>query len=184
MRLETERLILRPWEEADAPELYRWAKDPAVGPIAGWRPHTGVEDSLAIIRGVLSEPETYAAVLKETGKPVGSVGIMRIGRGSAPLLETEAEIGYWIGVPYWGRGLIPEAVRALQRRCFEELACTAIWCGYFDGNKQSKRMQEKCGFVYHHTDSERPYPLMGDIRTEHFTRLTREQWLDGKELRK
>lgn len=168
----TRRLILRPWEDADAPDLYEYAKDPRVGPIAGWPPHTSVENSLEIIRGVLSEPETYAVVLRETGRPVGSVGIMRA--GAAPMSETEAEIGYWIGVPYWGRGLIPEAVRALLRRCFEELACTGVWCGYFDGNDKSRRVQEKCGFAYHHTEVEKE--CGGARRTEHFTYISRDAW--------
>ena len=70
MILQTERLFLRPWEDSDAEELYKYAKDPRVGPIAGWPVHTSVENSLEIIRGVLSEPETYAVVLKETGLPM------------------------------------------------------------------------------------------------------------------
>lgn len=184
MILETERLLLRPWQDSDAEELYRYAKDPRVGPIAGWPAHTSVEDSLEIIRGVLDQPETYAVVLKETGKPVGSVGIMRKAHGSAPIGETEAEIGYWIGVPYWGRGLIPEAVGELLRRCFEELGCTGVWCGYFDGNQKSKRVQEKCGFIAHHTDRDKPYAPMNDIRTEHFTYLSKETWLAAKTAEK
>lgn len=66
MQLETRRLILRPWEERDAEELYRYAQDDRIGPIAGWPPHTSVENSLEIIRTVLSEPETYAVILKDT----------------------------------------------------------------------------------------------------------------------
>ncbi len=180
MKIETARLQLRPWEEGDAAELYRYAKDPAVGPIAGWLPHTSVEQSREIINSVLSQRETYAVVLKETGKPVGSVGIMRNGHGSAPMSDTEAEIGYWVGVPYWGMGLIPEAVRALLRHCFEELGCTALWCGYFEGNEKSKRVQEKCGFVYHHTEEGKACSIPGVLRTEHFTRLTKEAWLNTK----
>lgn len=176
MILETGRLILRRWEEADAEELYQYAKDPAAGPIAGWPPHTSVENSREIIRDVLTAPETYAVVLKETGKPVGSIGIMFGKNGNAPMGEQEAEIGYWIGVPYWGQGLIPEAVRELLRRCFEDLNCTAVWCGYYDGNLKSKRVQEKCGFRYHHTEKDKLCELMGDIRTEHFTYLTKENW--------
>ena len=176
MILETGRLILRRWEEADAEELYQYAKDPAVGPIAGWPPHTSVGNSREIIRDVLTAPETYAVVLKETGKPVGSSGIMFGKNGNAPMGEQEAEIGYWIGVPYWGQGLIPEAVRELLRRCFEDLNCTAVWCGYYDGNLKSKRVQEKCGFRYHHTEKDKLCELMGDIRTEHFTYLTKENW--------
>ena len=113
--LETERLLLRPWEEKDAAALYEYAKDSRVGPAAGWPPHTSVENSLEIIRGVLSAPETYAVVPKSLGEPVGSVGIMLPGKGSAPMAAHEAEIGYWIGVPFWGQGLIPEAVRALHK---------------------------------------------------------------------
>lgn len=63
--LTTERLILRPWSEDDAPSLYKYACDPAVGPIAGWPPHTSVENSCEIIRTILSAPETYAVVLKK-----------------------------------------------------------------------------------------------------------------------
>ena len=64
----TERLILRPWQESDAESLYKYARDPEIGPIAGWPPHTSVEDSLNVIRTVFSAPETYAVVLKETGE--------------------------------------------------------------------------------------------------------------------
>ena len=183
MQLETRRLILRPWEEADAEELYRYAQDDRIGPIAGWPPHTSVEDSREIIRTVLSEPETYGVILKATGKPVGSVGIMFFPKGSAPMKEREAEIGYWIGVPYWGQGLIPEAVRKLQQRCFQELSCSAIWCGYYEGNEKSKRVQEKCGFTFHHTEVGKPSPL-GDIRTEHFTKITREEYQRREQIRR
>lgn len=102
--METERLLLRPWDEKDAAALYEYARDPRVGPAAGWPPHTSVENSLEIIRGVLSAPETYAVVPKSLGEPVGSVGIMLPGKGSAPMAAHEAEIGYWIGVPFWGQG--------------------------------------------------------------------------------
>jgi RimJ/RimL family protein N-acetyltransferase len=174
--VETERLLLRRWRDDDAEELYLYAKDPRVGPIAGWPPHTSVDNSREIIRGVLSMPETYAVVLKESGKPVGSAGIMFGQNGTAQMSDGEAEIGYWIGVPYWGRGLIPEAVGALLRRCFRDLGCFGVWCGYYDGNVKSKRVSEKCGFSYHH--SETKYSTFGETRTEHFTYITKGQWLN------
>lgn len=106
MNMETQRLILRPWTENDAESLYNYAKDPAIGPIAGWPPHTSVENSREIIRDILSAPETYAVVLKETNEPIGSVGIMFAdGVHSADMQDGDAEIGYWIGVPYWGQDL-------------------------------------------------------------------------------
>lgn len=181
--LETSRLILRPWQETDAEALYKYAKDPAIGPIAGWPPHTSVENSLEIIRTVFAAPETYAVVLKDTGEPVGSVGIMfGDGMHSAAMKDGEAEIGYWIGVPYWGQGLIPEAVRCLLHRCFTCLGMSAIWCGYYDGNRQSRRVMEKCGLTYHHTETGNTSPL-GDIRTEHFMRITAEEWQQLKQCK-
>ena len=172
----TERLVLRPWLESDAESLYKYAQDPAIGPIAGWPPHTSVEDSLNIIRTVFAAPETYAVVLKETNEPVGSIGIM-FGDSlhSAEMQANEAEIGYWIGKPYWGQGLIPEAVLRLLQRCFEDLGMTAVWCGYYDGNTKSRRVMEKCGFRFHHTEEDKTSPL-GDIRTEHFMRMTKVEW--------
>jgi len=175
MILETKRLILRSWEDKDAESLYKYAKDPSIGPIAGWPSHTSVKNSLEIIHTVLSQPETYAVVLKATNEPIGSVGIMFDKQGNAPIQKNEAEVGYWIGVPYWGQGMIPEAVSELLRRCFEELGCKGVWCGYYDGNYKSKRVQEKCGFIYHHTEEDKLSP-MGDKRTEHFTYITNEEW--------
>ncbi len=96
--------------------------------------------------------------------------------GSASNLDipdTEGEIGYWIGVPFWGQGLIPEAVEELLRHGFEDLKLDRIWCGYFDGNEKSKRVQEKCGFIYHHTNRDIHWKLMDDIRTEHVTCMSR-----------
>ncbi len=175
MQLETERLILRPWADADAAVLYKYASDPRVGPIAGWPVHTSEENSLEILRTVLAVPENYAVVLKSTGLPVGSIGAMFTGAGSAPIEADEAEIGYWIGVPYWGQGLIPEAVRRLLRRCFTDLARTGVWCGYYAGNEQSRRVQEKCGFKPHHVTKSKVTP-MGDLRTEYFTYMTKADW--------
>ena len=178
--IETERLILRPWKDEDAESLYKYASDPKVGPIAGWPVHTIIEDSAGVIKGVLSAPETYAVVLKETNEPVGSIGLMIGEKSNFDIEDDEGEIGYWIGVPYWGMGLIPEAVRELLRRGFEDLNLKTIWCGYFDGNDKSRRVQEKCGFTYHHTENDKVWLLMNDTRTEHISRITKEEWENTK----
>lgn len=184
MMLKTPRIILRPWQDNDASDLYEYAKDPRVGPIAGWPPHTSVENSREIINSVLSAPETYAVVLKETNKPVGSIGLNIGEQSHFNIGQNEAEIGYWIGAPYWGRGIIPEAAEELIRYGFENLQLTKMWCGYFDGNEQSRRVQEKCGFVYHHTDKDIEWKLMNDIRTVHVSCLTKEEWLLREEKKK
>ena len=178
MILESERLILRPWKQnkADAKELYRYAKHSAIGPRAGWPVHRDVQDSLQVIRNVLTTPDIYAVVLKETGKPVGAAGLTYGPTMRKTLPEKDAEIGYWIGVPYWGQGLAGEAVRMLLERAFLQLERQAVWCAWYDGNEQSRRVQEKCGFRYDHTVEKSPCPLLGEVRTEHFSRITKEEW--------
>ena len=179
MILETERLILRPWEEADAEECYRYAKDPRVGPAAGWPVHTSVENSRQIIKDILMVPETYAIVLKQTGLPVGSIGLSRHDLAEK---DDEAELGYWLGVPYWGRGIMPEAAREMLRHAFEDLAVRTVWCGYYDGNEQSKRVQEKCGFRYQWTSEDVDVPLMHEKRMGHVGCLTGEEWRRGGQV--
>ena len=178
--LETGRLILRAWQEADAEGLYEYARCPDVGPIAGWPPHTSVENSRSIIRDILSADETYAVCLKEDNRAIGSIGLISPAQSHTEARADELEVGYWIGVPFWGRGLIPEALRRIIAHAFEDLGCTALWCGYYDGNAKSQRCQEKCGFRFHHTEENKPCELMGDVRTEHFARLTRHEWLIRK----
>ena len=67
-------------------------------------------------------------------RSIGSIGLITGKKSNFDLPENEAEIGYWIGVPYWGQGLIPEAVNELIRYAFKELNIEKLWCGYFDGN--------------------------------------------------
>jgi RimJ/RimL family protein N-acetyltransferase len=169
--LETGRLILRPWREGDAASLYEYARDPRVGPAAGWPVHTSVENSREIIRDILSAEGTYAVTIKPRDVAVGSVGLMVGGASNLGLPDNEAEIGYWIGAPFWGRGYIPEAVREVIRRAFEELGFGALWCGYFDGNEKSKRVNEKCGFRHVRTE-EKYWPLIDKTVIQHITRLT------------
>jgi len=174
MILETERTILRPWEESDAQACYEYAKDPRVGPAAGWQVHTSVENSRQIIREVLTVPETYAIVLKESGLPVGSIGLhfhTQVAKN-----DDECELGYWLGVPYWGQGIVPEAAGAALRHAFEDLRLERVWCGYYDGNEKSKRVQEKLGFCYVKTDENVPVSRLGERRTVHASLLTKEEW--------
>ncbi|MBE6589680.1 MAG: GNAT family N-acetyltransferase [Ruminococcaceae bacterium] len=173
MILQTTRLILRPWCEDDAKDLYKYASDPMVGPPAGWMPHTSVENSREVIKNVLSAPETYAVCLKENGEPVGSIGLHRKDLAER---NDEYELGYWIGKPFWGHGLIPEASREMLRHAFEDLGMNRIWCAYYDGNHKSRRVQEKLGFIYHHTTEGLEVKQVNEIRTGHVMLMTRETW--------
>lgn len=176
MTLQTARLILRPWSQDDAPSLYQYASDPRVGSAAGWPAHTSVDESREIIRTVFSSPYTYAIALKNTGEVIGSIGL-RIGEESALTHSAlEGDLGYWIGVPHWGQGYVPEASAALIHYGFEELHLQTIWGAYFDGNAQSQRVFEKCGFIYDHTNHNIYWPLTDQTLNEHVMKLTHDDW--------
>ena len=175
--LETQRLILRPWREDDAADLYHYAKDPRVGPAAGWAVHKDEADSLHILRTVLMNDEnaanevTWAVTLKGSDQPVGSIGIFP---SEVSLGEGEPEIGYWIGVPFWGQGYIPEAVRVLLRRCFEKGA-ERVLCSHFAGNEKSRGVIEKCGFQYRCTQ-DWFVPAFNETRKALYYSVSREDW--------
>lgn len=178
--IKTERLVLRPWRETDAENLYEYAKDPEVGPAAGWPPHRSVAESREIIRNVLHGAECYAICEKERDIAIGSIELKLNGHTDMTDRDDECELGYWLGKPFWGRGYVPEAANEMLRRAFEDLGMTRVWCGYYDGNAKSKRVQEKLGFVYCHTREDVPVPLMNEVRVGHTNLMTKEHWLDRR----
>lgn len=177
MKLETDRLILRRWTETDAENLYEYAKDPDVGPVAGWPPHKSVEESLNIIKNVFTGQECYAICEKGNNKAIGAIELKLKGHTDLTDKEDECELGYWLGKAFWGKGYMPEAVLELLQHGFEELGMTAVWCSYCDGNDKSKRVQEKVGFVYHHTCKNVYMPLININRVCHVNYMTKEQWV-------
>lgn len=178
--LGTERLILRRWEDSDAESLFEYAKDPDVGPIAGWPPHQSIGESRDVIKNVLNGREAYAVCLKTDGKAIGAIELKLNGHTDMTERDDECELGYWLGKPFWGRGIIPEAAREMLRHAFEDIGMTKVWCGYYDGNIKSKRVQEKCGFRYQWTTQDVDVPLMREKRVGHVNCITREQWLGDK----
>ena len=176
MTMETKRLLLRKWKESDAESLFEYAKDPDVGPIAGWPPHKSIEESLGVINNVLNGKECYCICEKGTDKAIGAVELILNGHSHLTKRDDECELGYWIGKPFWGKGYMPEAAEALIVRGFNELGISTIWCAYYDGNVKSKRVQEKLGFKFHHTDNNVKVPLLGEVRIGHTNYMTKEMF--------
>lgn len=171
--LETKRLVLRPFTEKDAADVYGYARDPRVGPVAGWSPHKDVMESVTIIRTVFSAPYVLAIEDKESGKVIGSVGF--VGRHRTELPGPDDELGYALSPEYWGRGLMPETVAEVLHYGFLDLGLETIWCAFYDGNDQSRRVAEKSGFL-HQFSGESTVELLGETRLEHHCALSREQW--------
>ena len=176
MTIQTDRLFLRHWREEDAEALFRWARDPEVGPVAGWPAHRSVAESREIIRTVLNAPEAYAICRKEDGLPIGTGELKLAGRSDIAKGDDECELGFWIARPCWGQGLMTEAAKALIERAFTDLHMSKVWCAYYAGNDRSRRVQEKCGFRYQWTSCDLDVPLLGERRCGVVNCLTREEW--------
>ncbi len=176
--LDTERLHLRKWTQSDAESLFEYAKDPDIGPIAGWQVHKSVEESLDIIKNVLCGDECYAICQKGSSKAIGCIELRLVGHTDMTDKDDECELGYWLGKPFWGNGYMPEAVNEILRHAFEDIGMTSVWCGYYDGNSKSKRVQEKAGFVYHHTCDDIFISQMNEIRIGHTNVMTKKHWLE------
>jgi len=145
--IETRRLILRPWRVEDAPDLFKYASDPEVGPRAGWPPHQSVEESLEIIRTVFSWEGMWAVELKENHEVIGCVGYLPASASNLDISEEECEVGYWIARPYWGIGICTEAMRAVVNYCFNVIGFTTLWGDYFPENPASGKVMANCGFI-------------------------------------
>lgn len=148
-RIETDRLVLRAFEQGDVNDFFEYASVEGVGEMAGWKAHENIQKSQEILDRFIRDDNIFALVLKENNKVIGSLGIHRYGQ-EGELTEFHdykgCEIGYVLSKEYWGRGLMPEAVRGVCDYLFNAENLDFILCGYFERNAQSKRVQEKCGF--------------------------------------
>ena len=147
--IETDRLILRPFEQTDLDDFFEYASVEGTGEMAGWHHHQDKQKSQEILDLFISEDKTFAVCLRQSGKVIGSLGVEKYGMEDK-LTEFDGyrgrEIGYVLSRDYWGRGLMTEAVRAVIDYLFNECDLDFLTCGYYDFNSRSRRVQEKCGF--------------------------------------
>ena len=147
--IETDRLILRPFEQTDLDDFFEYASVEGTGEMAGWHHHQDKQKSQEILDLFISEDKTFAVCLRQSGKVIGSLGVEKYGMEDK-LTEFVGyrgrEIGYVLSRDYWGRGLMTEAVRAVIDYLFNECDLDFLTCGYYDFNSRSRRVQEKCGF--------------------------------------
>jgi len=146
--IQTERLTLRAWKEADLDDFFEYARVDGVGQMAGWSPHRSIEESSIILEHFISRKHTFA--LEYDSKVIGSLGLEAYKEENYPELDSlcGCEIGYVLSKDYWGRGLMTEAVKAVIDHLFFTEKLDFILVGHFDHNKRSARVIEKCGFKY------------------------------------
>ena len=173
--LKTERLTLRAWRLSDLDDFFEYARVDGVGQMAGWIPHKDRDESLTILTRFIEDKKTFA--IEYDGKAIGSLGVEKYNEEKFPELADKRarEIGFVLSKDYWGRGLMPEALREVIRYLFTETDAELLLCGHFLLNRQSARVQEKCGF--------KPYSVgkyttrYGTVEDEQTNILTREEWL-------
>ena len=148
--LETDRLILRPWKEADLNDFYQYASIPGVGEMAGWKHHNSIEVSEKILLSFISGKNVFAIVYKENNKVIGSLGLHNSwanDESSYSHLRIK-EVGYVLSKDYWVNGLMPEALTEVIKFCFNTCNLDALTICHFSSNNQSRRVIEKCGFKF------------------------------------
>jgi [ribosomal protein S5]-alanine N-acetyltransferase len=145
MQLELTRCTLRPWRVGDEASLVRHANNRSVSRNLRDRfpyPYTAA-DAQAWIAGATAElpPCNFAIVVE--GAAVGGIGLER----GEDVFRRSAEVGYWLGEPYWGRGIATEAVRAITEYAFTTFDLCRLHAHVFEWNPASMRVLEKAGYT-------------------------------------
>jgi ribosomal-protein-alanine N-acetyltransferase len=140
--ITTERLVLRPFTPGDAPAIQTLASDRAIAASTLLIPHPYPEGAAAEwIAGHddASNNHVFAIVLRDGAEPMGAIGL-HVDRN-----HDRAEIGYWIGVPYWNRGYVTEAANAIVGYVFDSLGLNRVFAFHFTANPASGRVLQKIG---------------------------------------
>lgn len=177
--LDTPRLLLRPFSEADIPAIVHFLNDPAIAEMTLNVPYPYDEEKA---RGWLAiqqqerdagTGDTFAIVRKKDAQLAGAIDIRPNAR------HKKAVIGYWIGKPHWGQGYATEAARAIIRYGFETLGLNRIYATHFAENPASGRVMQKIGMTYEGTL--RQDVLKGERFRDHAVyAILRETWQENE----
>ncbi len=178
-KIETKRLLLSPWTLSveDVKGLYDYAKNPNVGPSAGWAPHKDEAESANIIREMFMPFEVWSIRDKESGRLMGSIGLEPDRRREG---VSSREMGYSLGEEFWGHGYMTEAAKAVMKYAFDELGLTVMGICTGPQNKRSQRVIEKCGFKFEGVQRRGYHIYDGTDRDNLVFSILREEFYAGK----
>ena len=144
--IETNRLVLRPFSESDAPDVFESCKNPNLGNNAGWKPLETIEETIDVLNTIFIGKEgVWAIVSKETQQVIGSIGIIPDPKRENPHARM---LGYWLKEECWGQGFMTEAVQSVLNYGFTQMNLHLITANCYPHNQRSQRVLEKNGFVY------------------------------------
>ena len=173
-RLETDRLILRPFVPEDAAPMFQnWASDPMVTRYLTWPTHQYLSVTHMVVKSWIDRYEDptfyqWAIQLKSLGEPIGSISAVKIDEAACSV-----EIGYCIGQPWWGQGLVAEAVRALMAFFFEQVGVQRVKACHHPDNPNSGKVMQKCGMTY-----DGAWPKEGESLELKWYSLSREAYVN------
>jgi len=178
--LETNRLLLRPWEGKDAFDFNEYAGDPRIRTVVGWPVHTSMEETKAVIADFLKSDELFAIVLLDTGKVIGSIGFYHRDPEECTARTPHRELGFALSPDYWDKGLLQEAVDVCAKYGFERLGLGVLWCGHDVDDKISPQIMEDCGFTFRF-ERRIKRAFGAEKRLKYYYALTRQTYLaDGQ----
>jgi ribosomal-protein-alanine N-acetyltransferase len=137
--LRTARLTLRPFTLADAPTMQSLAGDREVALNTLTIPHPYPDGAAEEWISTPSKPENHVCAIDLNGQVIGAIGV------HIDALHQRAEMGYWVGVPYWGNGYATEAAAAMVGYAFEVLGVNRVFAYHFTRNPSSGRVLHKIG---------------------------------------
>jgi putative acetyltransferase len=165
-RLETERLILREWNERDTADLFEFSKNPDIEN-AGCKTHESMEESLEFIRTWIKYQGMWAITLKENEKVIGWILL-----GDTNRHDRYKEMEYVISCCYQNKGYATETVKRVLEFAFTEMDLLVVALCHYPFNIKSKRVIEKCGFTYEGTLRKYSRNLADSVRYS----MTKEEW--------
>lgn len=138
-------VLLRKWTISDLDNLVRYANNFNVAKfLTNQFPYPYMhEDGRKYIEMVLADNPTKVFAIEVSGEAVGSIGIFP----QSDIHSKNAEIGYWLAEPFWGKGIMVEAIRKIVRYGFQTFDIDRIFARPFGTNKSSQRVLEKAGFT-------------------------------------
>lgn len=143
--LRADRFLLRPWQRNDLPALVKYANNKKIADRlrdAFPHPYTA-SDGKAFIKSCMKAKPTNVFAIEIGGEAAGAIGYFR----QTDVHRLNAEIGYWLGEPYWGQGITPKAIQLLAHYIFESQEILRLYAMVFGTNLASQRVLEKAGFA-------------------------------------
>ena len=177
-KIETNRLILRKFEDTDAEDMYEYSSNENISKYVLWKRHENIEVSKEFIKYILSNysrgelPAPWAIVYKENGKVIGTIEFVEYN-----IEDKYAEIGYAISEDYWGQGITVEAAKELLDIGFNILDLNRIQARCMIENVQSAKVMSKMGMIYEGTL--RKYNIIkGSFKDIKMYSILKEEWLN------